>query len=373
MYTLNVDSKEPIMVIDRHIGFDETDGYGISGAEFARELMYLDELGKDRIQVWINSPGGNVMEGYNIYNAILRSKTKVDTYCIGIAASISAVIFQAGRTRIMNDYGVLMFHNPFGSDSSEAITAIRNSVIKMISSRSGMDETKCGKMMDREPFMDPAEAMELGLCDSIEQSGDKNKKRMSAVSVENNAAGYYREATKIFNSLLTNKNQSDMPDFKKIANQLDLIDEASEGAILKQIQKIENRAVTAEAALTTANATITAKDAEIAKLTGVVNQHKLDKEAAETNAAKVEVTAIVNKAADLGKIKNDADTKNRWIDRGVKDKEGIVADLEGIPVNMKASKIQNQAATTTGADLGGIENAGAKMMAKIQNKFAGVK
>lgn len=379
MYAINVDTDEPVMVIDRHIGYNDEDGYGISGAEFARELMYLDEMGKSRIQVWINSPGGNVMEGYNIYNAILRSKTKVDTYCIGIAASISAVIFQAGRNRIMADFGILMYHNPFGSDSSDALNAMKESIVKMICSRSGMDESKCTKMMDRETFMQASEAKEMGLCDIVETSTAFNKKRLSPATAENNAVGYYRQATTVFNSLLTNKNQSDMPDFKKIANKLDLIDEASEGAILKQIEKIENRATKAETDLTEARNQLTAKDNEIARLTGIVNQANVDKANAEKAAAKVEITAIVNKAADLGKIKNDADTKNRWIERGVKDKDGVIADLDGIPVNIKANKIQNsvtgKAAETTGekregADLGGIENAAAKMMAGIQNKFA---
>jgi len=377
MYAINVDSREPIMVIDRQIGGFDDDGIpGISGAEFARELMYLDGLGKDRIQVWINSPGGNVMEGYNIYNAILRSTTKVDTYCIGIAASIAAVIFQAGRNRIMNEYGVLMYHNPFGSDSSDAITAIRNSVIKMICGRSGMDEKKCGAMMDRETFIDALESKGLGLCDIVETSAGFNKKRLSPVGVENNAAGYYKDAKNIFNSLLTNKNPKKMPDFSKIANKLDLIDEASESAILKQIEKMENRATTAETALADVRKQLTTKDNEIARLNGIINQANQDKAAAEANAARVEVTAIVNQAAELGKIKNDADTKNRWIERGIKDKEGVTADLEGIPVNKTAVKIQNQTSTggtvTGGADLGGIKNAAAIAMAQVQNKL-GVK
>ena len=59
------------MLINTHIGFDETDGMGVDGAQFQRELLYLDSLGKKRIQVWINSIGGSVMEGYNIELAIL--------------------------------------------------------------------------------------------------------------------------------------------------------------------------------------------------------------------------------------------------------------------------------------------------------------
>ena len=118
-YVVNPDSDEPIMLIDKHIGFDEKDGQGIDGAIFCRELIELDSLNKKSIKVWINSEGGIVMDGYNIYNAILKTKTKVDTVCVGIAASISAVIFQAGRNRIMNEYALLMYHNPYGGNDVE--------------------------------------------------------------------------------------------------------------------------------------------------------------------------------------------------------------------------------------------------------------
>ena len=87
-YTIDIDSDEPIMLINKHIGFDLDEGQGIDGSLFQEELLKLDSLGKKRIQVWINSPGGVVMDGYNIFNAILKSKTKVDTYNVGIAASI---------------------------------------------------------------------------------------------------------------------------------------------------------------------------------------------------------------------------------------------------------------------------------------------
>ena len=87
------------MLINKHIGYDQEEGPGIDGAIFQQELLQLDNLGKKRIQVWINSPGGLVSDGYSIYTSILKSKTPVDTYAFGSVASIAAVIFQAGRRR----------------------------------------------------------------------------------------------------------------------------------------------------------------------------------------------------------------------------------------------------------------------------------
>src|SRR5580693_4406944 len=137
MYCTDTSAEEPIMLINKHIGFDEKDGQGIDGSLFQAELLALDRIGKKRIQVWINSPGGTVMDGYNIYNAILKSDTKVDTYCVGICASIAAVIFQAGRKRIMADYGLLMYHNPYGGTGGDELDAMRNSICTMIAVSTG--------------------------------------------------------------------------------------------------------------------------------------------------------------------------------------------------------------------------------------------
>jgi len=106
IYCIDQNSDEPIMLINTHIGFDEADGMGIDGALFQKELLFLDTLGKKRIQVWINCVGGIVMDGYNIGSAILKTKTPVDTYNVGIAASIAGVLFMCGRNRVMMDYAL---------------------------------------------------------------------------------------------------------------------------------------------------------------------------------------------------------------------------------------------------------------------------
>ena len=66
LYTQDSTADEPIMLINKHIGYSEKDGQGVDGSLFQEELLYLDSLGKKAIQVWINSPGGSVVDGYNI-------------------------------------------------------------------------------------------------------------------------------------------------------------------------------------------------------------------------------------------------------------------------------------------------------------------
>lgn len=365
MYTIDARAEKPIMLIDRHIGYDENDGYGIDGAAFARELMQLDGMGKKCINVWINSPGGIVLDGYNIYNAILKSKTPVNTVCVGMAASIAAVIFQAGKERIMCDYGILMYHNPFGSENTDALKAMRDSIVKMISERSGLTEDDTVNMMRRETFMNAQEAIEKKMCDRIEGSADYNKKRMATAAVANNAKGYYQEAYKILNQLF--KTEINM-DFSKIANRLKLVPSANEDAIIEAIMGIENRATTAETQLTAVRNQLTERDNAIAALNTQLTDVKNKAEASDKAAKKVQAEALVAGAAKLGIIKNEAAVTAMWVEKATADYDGTKNLLESLPVNKTAAKIGGDTGKTNESAL---ENAAAFAMAEIKNRLTG--
>lgn len=150
-YTLNENSDNPIMLIDKHIGFDEIDGEGIMGDIFQRELNYLDSLGKENIEILINSPGGVVTDGYQIYSSIRAAKTNIKTHCIGLAASIAAVILQAGDERIVNDYSIVMVHNASGG-TNKSLNNFNESIIAMIE-RTGLDKETISKLMKEETWI----------------------------------------------------------------------------------------------------------------------------------------------------------------------------------------------------------------------------
>lgn len=145
-----LDGDRAIMFLDAEIGIDEY-GEGIDGALFMRELMYIDTLNFDEIEIIINSPGGDVIAGMQIYHAIRAAKTKTKTHCIGLAASIAAVILQAGTVREVNDYAVIMFHNPSGG-SSKSLAIFREALLAMVA-RSGLAEKNISKMMDAETWI----------------------------------------------------------------------------------------------------------------------------------------------------------------------------------------------------------------------------
>ena len=237
MYCPDITVDEPVMLLNKHIGYDEDEGQGIDGSLFSRELMMLDKMGKKSIKVWINSPGGIVMDGYEIYNTILRTKTKVDTLCVGIAASIAAVIFQAGRSRVMNEHALLMYHNPYGGNSDE-LKKMRVSIAQMIASRTGKSQEEVLKLMDRTTWMTASEAFENGFCDEIHYNVNFNKKHGNT----SDAKAMWKESNAILNSIFNQKTIK----MQKVCNKLGLNPDASEESILSAISEVENRLSAAE-------------------------------------------------------------------------------------------------------------------------------
>ncbi|RYD57013.1 MAG: hypothetical protein EOP56_09405 [Sphingobacteriales bacterium] len=346
-YTIDESAEEPIMLINKHIGMDAEDGEGIMGAQFQAELLALDTMGKKRIQVWINSPGGGVMDGMNIRSAILKSNTKVDTYCVGIAASEAANIFQTGRKRIMADYAYMMIHNPYHPtlDQSEnaALKAFRDSIATTLCSRSGKTPEEVEAMMNKETWMSSAECFGHGFCDEIEVSNQLNKPRATPqVSVKS----AWSEYNNVLNKIVNQVKQNTMATMSKVTAKLNLTPDANEDSILKGIEQIENRAADAETKLATAKQELEAEKAKLVETQNKVTEleskvteaENKEKEATEA-AAKVAATTEVTNHAKVGRIKNDKDTIDAWVNKYIVDPEGIKAMLEAIPMNKTAPSI----------------------------------
>ena len=337
MYCIDPQSPEPIMLINTHIGYDETEGQGVDGSLFQQELLQLDSLGKQRIQIWINSPGGVVMDGYNIYNAILKSKTKVDTYCVGIAASIAAVIFQAGRERTMADYSLLMYHNPYGGDDQTQLDAMKASIATMIATRVGKPADEILEVMQQTTWISASEAFATGFCDSIEVSAVQNKKRLSG-----GAKTMWTQGNKVLNNIL-NK-QSTMI---KVTNKLGLTESASEDAIVSAINALQQKAKEAEQKEAKLKDDMDKAKEAYDKLKAEHDKLQADKEAAEKakndaeDAAKTETCKnLLEGFVRTGRIKPESvtDWTNTAKTIGV---EKAKAMIEALPLNRTASKVEN--------------------------------
>lgn len=295
-YTVDPYATKPIMLLNDDIGYDPKTGRGIDGAKFMAELMALDAMRPQSIEVWVNSPGGGVLDGYNIYGAMLRTQTKVDTVGVGCMASIAAVIFQAGRTRTMMDYSWLMYHNPYGGDDKSALEVMKDSIAKMVS-RSGKPESEILAMMKKTTYITAAEALEYGMCDKVEDSADHNKKRLSSFTDTN---AFHLEAKKIVNKLIDNKTPSKMS-FKLVTNKLGLSADANEDSILAAINDIENKG-----SIKTRSLEDKIKDLEEKMKNDGDEMDKLKKELADSNAAKDALDKAKTKAeSDLSTLKKE--------------------------------------------------------------------
>lgn len=367
IYCIDPNAEIPIMLITKHIGFDSEEGMGVDGSIFQRELLELDTLGKKKIEVWINSPGGIVTDGYSIYSGILKTVTPVDTVCIGTAASISGVIFQAGRKRIMADYSWLMYHNPFGGGNNATINTMKESIVKMIASRCGMTEEAVGLMMNRNTYILADEAKNLNLCDEVRYSEDENTKYLRKIS---NSENFYKECNKVLN-LNINSNNSKPIEMIKVTMKLGLNDSAPEDSIVKAIEAIENRVKIAEAEAETAKAELSEVQnkatSEADKLKAKIKQLEEDKTkndaeledckakltAIEKDKAKAEEDAKADKAknmiedfAKIGRIKNEEAVKLQWT------KTALVVGLEEAKNMIEALPINKVANTITEAEAG---------------------
>jgi len=372
IYAHNVDTDTPIMLINKHIGYDENDGQGIDGAQFQKELIALDGLEKKSIQIWINSVGGLVMDGYNIINAIQKTKTPVDTLCVGMAASIAAVIFQAGRKRIMSDYGILMYHNPYseGVDKNNPlIEKMKDSLTTIICERSGMSRDDVDRMLDRETYIDANEALQMKLCDSIESSVKLNTKYYPKNVTNKNK--FWNEANKVINKYFNINNM------QKVANKLGLNDDASENSILAAISALENKAKAAEEEKEVSNKKnkeeldkmkeeMDEMKEKYNKMKEQYDKAKAELDEAEDKAKEEKAKACVKDYVSSGRIKNEEKIVAQWVAKLKEDFEGTKSLLDSISVNKKSVTIP---VANSNLDLNKQRNVIATAMAEISAKL----
>lgn len=352
-YTVDPLSDEPIMLVNKHIGNDAEDGIGIEGAQFMSELLALTLRKPKRIVVWINSPGGGVVEGTSMYSAVLLSDTPVDTVCVGMAASIAGVLFQAGRTREMMDYSFLMYHNPHGSDDKKLLNIMKGSINKM-TARSGKSEEEITAMMNKTSYINASDALEYGMCDKVTASTAHNKKRLSHFSAPDNS--FWKEANNVVNSIF---NIEDIKNMKQVANKLGLQPEASEGSILEAVSGLQNKLTEVENKnkndMSEWENKFKKAEADLKEAKDALDKFKLEKDAADKLAAEASDKALTKNATDMvqnyvkiGKIKNEEASILFWTELAKANMDIVKAQIEALPVNKTAVDIVNKVEGVTG-------------------------
>ncbi len=143
------------------------------------QLLFLDaeDPGKD-IFLYVNSPGGSVSAGLAIYDTMQFIKSDVNTTCVGLAASMGAVLLCAGETgkRAALKNSRILIHQPLGGFRGQAsdieihaneILYTKKQLIGIIAHHTGQTDEKILHDSDRDYFMSAEEAKDYGLVDEV--------------------------------------------------------------------------------------------------------------------------------------------------------------------------------------------------------------
>ena len=155
--------------------YDEVGAFGSGSKEFLADLGKLDG---QHLHLRINSPGGSVVEGTAIYNALRRHKGGLTVHIDALAASMASVIAMAGAPVYIADNALLMIHNPWTvsmGDSDQLrreaalLDKLKDSLRNAYVRKTGMEADRIAQMMDEETWLDAVEAVALGFADAIEE------------------------------------------------------------------------------------------------------------------------------------------------------------------------------------------------------------
>lgn len=151
---------------------------GVANIIIAQLLFLQSEDPKKDITLYVNSPGGHVTAGLAIIDTMNNIKNNVSTVCVGLAASMGAVILASGTKgkRYALPNSEIMIHQPLGGAEGQAtdieisakhIIKTRENLNKMLAKSTGQTLAKIEKDVDRNYFMSAEDAKKYGIVDKV--------------------------------------------------------------------------------------------------------------------------------------------------------------------------------------------------------------
>jgi ATP-dependent Clp protease, protease subunit len=143
------------------------------------QLFFLESSDPDKdIHIYVNSPGGSVYAGLAIYDVMQFIKSDVCTYCIGMAASMGALLLAAGAKgkRYSLPHSRIMIHQPLGGAKGQAsdieiqareILYLKDRLNAILAQHCGKEVDQIRKDTDRDNYLSAKEAVEYGLIDKV--------------------------------------------------------------------------------------------------------------------------------------------------------------------------------------------------------------
>ena len=198
---------------------DEIGMWGVSAADFINELRKTPDA--KSINLSIHSPGGNVLDGLAMYNALKSHPAKIHGSVEGIAASAASFILMASDTISMPEDSFLMIHNAHGGAMGEAddlrdvadiMDKLQNSIVNIYEKRTGKDESEVRDMMAAETWLNASDALEHGFIDTISDRID--------VAAKINIFNQYFKSMPVANDIDVDKikNEKDLENYLRDVN-----------------------------------------------------------------------------------------------------------------------------------------------------------
>ena len=229
---------------------DVGDGQRVDSGRVVAELMALQSQ-YSKIDVRINSRGGDVFSGIAIYNALRTSKADITVYIDGVAASIAGIIALCGKPLYMSPYAKLMLHSVSGGtwgnaselrQMAEVMENLQGDLASMIAGRCGMkkDEVLAKYFDEKDHWISAQEALDMKLIDGIYDMADEAVDTASSDDIYT-----------YFNNRLRNQPQNKdkgMALLESLKNGIpSFANVADENAVLAKVRELENKAAKADA------------------------------------------------------------------------------------------------------------------------------
>ena len=320
---IKVDGKTIIMLYGE-VG----EGCSVDSNRVVSELFAIENQGC-KIEVRINSLGGDVFSGMAIYNALRQSKSDIKIYIDGVAASIAAIIALCGKPLFMSPYAKLMLHNVSGGtygnaselrQTAEQMEVLQTNLATMVAERLGMTaEAVVEKYFDGEDhWISASEALDMKLIDGIYEMDEVKDAPTTTEGIYN-----------YFNNRLDFKpqNKREMALIDDIMKIPSFENKTESSAIVAHIVELTNKATKADAL----SKTVETYKAELEKL------HKEQDE------------ALISQAVKAGKISQEQVETFKELLKN--DRENAIKLINGMK-----SRVQNRAVDFINIDKHNPEN-----------------
>ncbi len=183
-------------------------GNGVTAKKFRDDLAAMGDV--QEIVVRINSPGGEVFDGFAIYNALKQHKAQVVVHIDGLAASIASVIAMAGDKVVMGEGAMFMVHSPWTvalgnadqmRDIADMLDKVEVGLVDAYVAKTGKSRAEVEKWMDGETWFTRDESIAAGLADDkdgdlgdYEEAEDQIAAWRAAARTKRRAAAVYKKA-----------------------------------------------------------------------------------------------------------------------------------------------------------------------------------